>query len=525
MTLSILDYAVFFGYIAAVLAIGFWVARREKPTAVDYFLAGDKLPWFAIGFSMVASSISTEQFIGEVGFAYRYGFAVSNWEWGVFPAMSIMAAFFAPFYLRRRIATMPQYLENRFGSSARVIFALITVLSYAFINLAGVLYAGGLALHSIFGVNIWLAILFLAVAAGAYTVAGGLASVVWTDVLQTILLLAGGLLVFFLGLNRIGGWEALRGTGDRAHLMLPANHPELPWTGMVVLFLSTNVWYYATNQYINQRVLGAKDDWHARAGILFAAFLGIFLTFAVCFPGMIAYRLFPNLENPDQAYPKIVSALIGPLGYGIRGLVFAGLAGAIMSTIESLTNSCSTVLTIDFYKRFWNKQASEPDMIRFGRVAATVILTIGVLWAPVVAQWESIFGYFQQCWFFMAVPVVVVFISALFWKRSNNFSASATLLLCLPMTLLPFVFRILKIDVNDFNMAGILLVPVAIFHIIMSYLRPAPDPQEIDKWIWKPSMLRPLTNTKTDRYPWYKRLILWWIILLAIYVTLYVMFW
>lgn len=525
MELSVLDYTVFFGYIAAVLAIGFWVARREKPTALDYFLAGDKLPWFAIGFSMVASSISTEQFIGEVGFAYRYGFAVANWEWGVFPAMSIMVAFFAPFYLRRRIATMPQYLEHRFGSSARVIFALITVLSYAFINLAGVLYAGGLALHSIFGVNIWVAIVLLALAAGAYTVAGGLASVVWTDVLQSILLLGGGLLVFFLGLNKLGGWQELRGSGDRAHLMLSASHPELPWTGMMVLFFSTNVWYYATNQYINQRVLGAKDDWHARAGILFAAFLGILLTFAVCFPGMIAYRLFPNLENPDEAYPKIVSSLIGPLGYGIRGLIFAGLAGAIMSTIESLTNSCSTVVTIDFYKRFWRTNASDPDMIRFGRYASSIILTIGVLWAPVVGKWESIFGYFQQCWFFMAVPVVIVFISAFFWKRSNNLAASATLLLCLPMVLLPFIFKILNVDVNDFNMAGLLLIPVAVFHIVMTYLGPAPDPVEVDKWIWKPAMLKPLRSDDSAPYPWYKRLLLWWSVLAVVYVTLYILFW
>jgi SSS family solute:Na+ symporter len=182
----------------AVVLIGFWVARKEKATALDYFLAGDNLPWFAIGFSMIASSISTEQFIGEVGFAYRYGMAVSNWEWGIFPAVTIMLVFFVPFYLRRRISTMPEYLEYRFGSSARVVFAVITVISYAFINLAGVLYSGGLALHSIFGVNLWLAVVILAAVAGAYTVAGGLASVVWTDVLQATLLLGGGLLVFFL---------------------------------------------------------------------------------------------------------------------------------------------------------------------------------------------------------------------------------------------------------------------------------------------------------------------------------------
>jgi len=290
--LSLLDYAVFILYLVLVVAIGFWVARREKTSAREYFLAGNKLPWFAIGASLIASSVSTEQFIGEVGFAYRYGIAVANWEWSVFPAMTLMMLFFVPFYLRRRISTMPEWLEHRFGPSSRFTFAVITILSYVFINLAGVLYAGGLALHAIFGINLWWAIVVLAVVAGAYTVAGGLASVVWTDLLQAILLLGGGLLVFFLGLREIGGWEVLRGAGDRAHLMLPASHPELPWTGMLVLCLSTNLWYYATNQYINQRVLGAKDEWNARAGVIFAGFLGIFLTLAVCFPGLIAYAVF-----------------------------------------------------------------------------------------------------------------------------------------------------------------------------------------------------------------------------------------
>ena len=420
MNLHLLDYLAFFGYIIIVMLIGFWVAKREKATALDYFLAGDNLPWFAVGFSLVASSISTEQFVGEVGFAYRYGLAVSNWEWGIFPAITIMLVFFVPFYLRKRISTMPEYLEYRFGSSTRIVFAVITVISYAFINLAGVIYSGGLAIHTIFGFNLWIAVIVLGFAAGAYTIAGGLASVVWTDVFQTILLLGGGLLVFFLGLNKVGGWEAIRGTGDRAHLILSADHPELPWTGMVVLFLSTSVWYYATNQYINQRILGAKDEWHARAGVLFSSFLGIFLTLAVCFPGLIAYRLFPNLENPDEAYPRLISTLIGPLGFGIRGLVFAGLIGAIMSTIDSLINSCSTIMTIDFYKRYWNKSASERSMIRFGRISSSAILIVGILWAPVVASWESIFAYFQECWFFMAVPIVVVFFYALLWKRYNN---------------------------------------------------------------------------------------------------------
>jgi solute:Na+ symporter, SSS family len=523
--LSYLDYAVFILYVAIVVLIGFWVARNEKKSSRQYFLAGNKLPWYAIGASLIASSISTEQFIGEVGFAYRYGIAVANWEWSVFPAMTIMIVFFVPFYLRKRISTMPEWLEHRFGPSSRITFGAITILSYVFINLAGVLYAGGLALHTIFGVNLWLAVIVLAVVAGAYTVAGGLASVVWTDLFQAILLLGGGLLVFFLGLHAVGGWEAMRGTGDRAHLILSADHPEVHWTGILVLVVSTNLWYYATNQYINQRVLGARSEWDARAGVIFAGFLGLFLALAVCFPGVIAYRLFPHLANPDEAYPKIVSRLIGPLGSGIRGLVFAGLIGAIMSTIDSLVNSCSTVLTIDFYQRLWKPSATETEMIRVGRYTAVAVLMLGMLWTPVVGRWRTLFGYFQDCWFFMAVPIVVVFVSALFWRRSNNFSATATLLLCIPMTLLPAILEMLHIDVNSFVLAGILLIPVVAFHVAMSYARAAPEPARVNQWIWKPRMLHLPAEEKARSKAWYKNLVLWWGLVAAAYVVIYIIFW
>ena len=525
MHLSLTDYIVFVAYMVAVLVVGLWVARRGQRTAKDYFLAGDNLPWYAVGFSLVASSISTEQFVGEVGYAYRHGLAVSNWEWGIMPALTIMLVFFVPMYLRRRISTMPEYLEYRFGSSCRILFAVITVISYVFINLAGVMYSGGLALHSIFGINIWLAILILAVGTGIYTVTGGLAAVVWTDVIQCILLLISGLLVFALGYEKVGGWEAIRGTGERAHMILPASHPELPWTGMLVLFLSTNVWYYATNQYINQRVLAARNEWHARAGILFSGFLGIFLTFAVCFPGLIAYRLFPNLKNPDEAYSKVVSAVVGPLGFGIRGLVFAGLIGAIMSTLDSLINSCSTILTIDFYKRFLRKDATDKAMIRFGQVTSTLLFVIGVLWAPVVASWRSIFAYFQECWFFMAVPIVVVFGSALLWKRANSVAAMSTLLLSLPLLFLPSLLRSLNIEMNSFNVAGLLLIPVTGFHVLIAYLGQPPPAEVIQRWTWKPSMLKLPAAELPLRYRAYKRLFLWWLVLVIVFTFLYVVLW
>jgi len=524
MKLNFADYIVFAGYMISIVFIGLWVAKKEKKTSSGYFLAGRSLPWFVIGFSMVASSVSVEQFLGEVGYAYKHGMAVANWEWGILPALTLMLVIFVPYYLRNEIRTMPEFLEKRFGLSSRVIFAVMGVIIFTFINLAGVLYASGVALRSIFGVNLYLGICILAAVAGIYTVAGGLASVAWTDVLQSILLLGSGLLVFFLGVKEVGSWQAICGTGDRARIMLDASHPDLPWTGMMVLFFSTNVWYYATNQYINQRVLGAKDEWHARAGILFTCFLGIPLTLAVCFPGFVAYALDPNLPNPDEAYPFVVNTLIGPLGFGIRGLVFAGLIGAIMSTVDSLANSTSTIVTIDFYKRFWNKNANERQMIRFGRISAAVIIITGVLWTPIVAKWGSIFTYFQECYTFMAVPTVVVFVSGMLWKRSNSSGATSTLLLCVPLLFLPLSLKHWKVQINTYNLAGLLFVPVVTFHVIMTYLKPAQSAEHVKRWTWNRSMLK-LPRNEGEHYPWYKNLILWWIVALIAFVSIYIMFW
>jgi len=524
--LNALDYGVFVLYCVAVLAVGWWVARREK-TSQDYFLAGRRLPWYAIGFSLIATSISSEQFIAEVAFAYEHGLAVANWEWGVFPAMTLMILFFVPFYIRRQISTMPEWLEYRFGPSSRFAFALIMVLSYVFVNLAGVLYTGGVLLHAIFNIDQVYAIGVLAVVTGVYTVMGGLPAVVWNDVIQAILLLGAGLLVFFLGLHKVGGWEAMRGAGERAHLMLPASDPDLPWTAILVGMLSTNLWYYATNQYINQRVLGARNEWHARAGIIFAGFLGLFLALAVCFPGLIAYRLVPGLTGKEmnEAYPRVVNLLVGPLGYGLRGLVLAGLMAAIMSTLDALMNSCSAILTIDFYQRLWKPSASDRDMIRVGRITTLAVLLVGVLWTPVVGQWGALFKYFQDCWFFMAVPIVVVFVSALLWPRSNNFSATATLLLCIPLILLPALLQAVHWKGNSFNLAGILIAPVIAFHVLVTYLRPAPSAEVVQNWIWKPHLLFLPPEERLAPRPWYASLILWWALVAAAYVTLYALFW
>ena len=436
-----LDFIVFIGYFVGVVVIGFVAARREKATVGDYFLAGNTLPWYAMGTSIVAAGISSEQFVGEIGYAYRIGMPVANWEWLVFPALTIMLWVFVPLYFRNRIRTMPEYLERRFGPPARTLYACLSVASYVFANFALVFYTGGFALEKMWGLHRIAAVWVLAVATGAYTIYGGLISVAWTNFFQCVLLLGGGLYVFFAGMNRIG-WDvtAVLGTGQQAHLIAPADHPDVPWTALIILGLSTNVWYYATNQYINQRCLAARSEWDAKMGILLAGGLQLVLPLATCFPGMIYRVMNPSLENPDAAYPAVVAAVV-PMGF--RGLVAAAVIAAIMSTIAGLVNSISTVVTLDLFRPRKGKDWSEERLVRFGQWAGGAGLLVGALFAPVVMHWENIFRYCQDLWAPMAAPVVTVFLAGALWRGASLRGAVGCLGLAILTVPLTFAKQIL----------------------------------------------------------------------------------
>ena len=435
-----IDLTFFLGYMVIVMAIGFFVGRRERTTVADYFRAGNRLPWYAIGFSIIAAGISSEQFVGEMGYAYKLGMPVVNWEWLIFPALSILLWVFIPLYFRNRITTMPEYLEGRYGPKARTLYACLIVASYVFVNFALVFYTGGFALNELCGWNKIAAVWILAITTGAYTIYGGLTSVAWTDFFQCALLLGGGIYIFFAGMARIG-WDfaAVIGTGQHAHLIAPANH-EVPWTALIILALSTNVWYYATDQFINQRCLGAKNEWHAKAGVLLAGGLQLILPLATCFPGMIYAVINPNLVDSDAAYPSVVKAVI-PIG--LRGLVAAAVIGAIMSTISGLVNSTSTMVTLDIFRRWKGRTWSEPRLVRFGQWAGGTALLIGALFAPVVMKWDDLFRYCQDLWAPMAAPAVVVFLGGALWKRATQRGAVACLWIAILTVPLMFAKQIL----------------------------------------------------------------------------------
>jgi SSS family solute:Na+ symporter len=525
VTLTSFEIGVFVVYLLIVIYIGFRSGRKGKESTTDFFLAGRGLPWFVIGFSLIASSISSEQFIGEVGWGYKYGMAVANWEWLVWPAQGLLLFFFLPVYLKNRIFTIPEYLTRRFGRLAGSTFALVCMIQYLVINLPLVLYSGGFVMHKIFGVNLFLAIWILVLAAGSYTIFGGLSAVAWVDLFNGVLLIGGGLLVFILGFLAVdGGLSAVVGTGDRAHLILSADHPELPWTGMLAVAFVMSGYYYSTNQFITQRCLAAKNIWHGKMGVILAAFLAIPLALSVTWPGMIAYALNPNLPHPDDAYPYLIKTLI-PVGF--RGFMVAVLIGAIMSTIDSLVNSTSSLLTLDIYKGLLNKKASDHQLVRFAQLSGIGLLVFGAVWSPMVGKFGSIFSYAQDCWALMLAPVMAVFVMAIFWKGATKTAAVFTLFMAIPMLLIVFLRELTGIlaTYNIFNLSAIIfLISLGVIAII-SRFSPAPSEAEIRSTLWDRGLLRPTEEELKLGYPLWKRIGFWFTIVVLCFTIIYAVFW
>ncbi len=525
MQLTAIEIGIFIVYLATVIGIGFTSGRKGKKSTANFFLAGRGLPWFVIGFSLIASSISTEQFIGEVGWGYKYGMAVCNWEWLCWPAQGLLLFFFLPIYLKSKIYTIPEYLTRRFGSLAGTTFALVCTMMYLVVNLPLVLYSGGFVLHKIFGVNLYLAIWILVIAAGSYTIFGGLSAVAWVDLFNGVLLICGGLLVFILGILTVpGGLTQIIGTGERAHLMLSASHPELPWTGMIAVAVVSSGFYYSTNQFITQRCLAAKTEWHGKMGIVLAAFLALPLALSVTWPGMIAFALNPNLDHPDAAYPFLISTLI-PIG--LRGFMFAVLIGAIMSTIDSLINSTSSLITLDIYKNIIYKRASDNHLVMFAQILGTFILIFGGLWSPMVGKFGSIFSYVQDCWALMLAPCMAVFLLAIFWKRTTNAAAISTLFLAFPMLVIVFIrefYGILEY-INIFNLSAIIFL-VSIFIVVgISLITKSKHPDQVKATIWKREMLNLPKHEIESGYLWWKRVELWFALVVVIFIMIYIKFW
>ncbi len=433
--LSGLDWLVVGLYFAGLAAVVWWSARRQR-TSEDYFLAGRNIGWFAVGASLFASNIGSEHLVGLAGAGAKSGVAMAHYELHAW-CLLVLGWVLVPFYYRARVFTMPEFLERRYNPACRWMLSLVSLVSYVFTKVSVTVFAGGMVCRTLMpdltfaGLDsFWTGAMATVVLTGIYTLFGGLRAVVYTDALQAIVLIAGSLCITVIGLRLLGGWSELRAQCGSAffNLWRPASDPEFPWPGMLFAAPIVGLWYWCTDQYIVQRTLAARNLSCARRGTIFGAYLKLTPVFIFIVPGMIAFALARKnllvMASPDQAYPALVQQL---LPAGLRGLVVAGLLAALMSSLSSLFNSCSTLFTVDIYRKI-KPGAPERELVAVGRIATGVVVLLGLAWIPVMKLVSgALYEYLQSVQAYLAPPMTAVFFLGVFWPRLNGKGALAAL--------------------------------------------------------------------------------------------------
>lgn len=486
MLLEPLDLVVFIGYCCLIIGLGLFVSREKKghvKDSKDYFLASKALPWWAVGASLIASNISAEQFIGMSGSGFALGLAISTYEWMAAATLLVVAIFFLPVYIKKGIYTMPGFLLDRYDSRVRTTMAIFWLLLYVFVNLTSVLYLGALSLNTILDIPMTTAIIGLAIFAVVYSIYGGLKAVAWTDVVQVVFLIAGGLATTYIALQIVGQGDAWEGLGllrkevpghfsmifSRGEMMISDGkggvrdaYLDLPGISVLVGGMwITNLSYWGFNQYITQRALAAKDLNQAQLGVIFAGFLKLLMPLIVVIPGIAAWVIVKNgidvnfiasmndpvtgLIKSDRAYPTLLQIL----PTGLKGLAFAALTAAIVSSLASMANSTSTIFTMDIYREFINKNASETKQVAVGRITALVAFVVAAVVAPALGNLDQAFQFIQEYTGFVSPGVFAIFFFGVFWKKTTSNAALTAAILTIPLSTvlkfglpnLPFIDR------------------------------------------------------------------------------------
>ena len=494
MEFSFVDIIVFISYCVLIVGIGLWVSRDKKgheKNAEDYFLASKSLPWWAIGASLIAANISAEQFIGMSGSGFASGLAIASYEWMAAITLIIVGKYFLPIFIEKGLYTIPEFVEKRYSTQLKTILAVFWIALYVFVNLSSVLYLGALALETIMGVPMMYGVMGLALFAAAYSLYGGLSAVAWTDVVQVVFLVLGGLLTTYLALDTLSDgagmmagfkqvWEAVP---ERFHMILDESNPEftnLPgiWVLVGGMWVA-NLYYWGFNQYIIQRTLAAKSLKEAQKGIVMAAFLKLLIPFIVVVPGIAAYVMVndpeimarlgelgqvnvPGPGESDKAYPWLLQLL--PVG--LKGVAFAALAAAIVSSLASMLNSTSTIFTMDIYKQYIKKDATDRQTVRMGRISASIALVIACIMAPLLGGIDQAFQFIQEYTGIVSPGILAVFLLGLFWKKTTNAAAIWGAILSVPIAML---FKLLP-GIPFMNQMGLTCLLTMLVIIIVSYM-------------------------------------------------------
>ena len=431
-----LDWIVLGIYFFALIGVAVWVFIQKNNNTEDYFLAGRNAGWFVIGASIFASNIGSEHVVGLAGTGFESGTPMAHFELHAWIVL-LLGWLFLPFYIRSGVYTTPEFLEKRFDSRSRWFLSVFSLLAYVLTKVSITIYAGGIVVSELLGIPFWYGAIGVVIFTGIYTVIGGLKAVIYTETLQTVILIFGSLLITILGLYEVGGWGQLRESvtsvsPDHFDMWRPISDPNFPWTGMLIGGTIVGIWYWCTDQYIVQRTLAANNITIGRRGAIFGAYLKLLPILIFLMPGIIAFAL--TLQQPetyivdraDRAFPMLVKTL---LPIGIKGLVAGGLMAALMSSLASVFNSCSTIFTIDIYKKI-KPDMSEKSLIKIGKIATFVIVLLGIIWIPIMDKIGGgvMYQYLQNVQSYIAPPVTAVFLLGIIWRRVTSDGAIYTLL-------------------------------------------------------------------------------------------------
>lgn len=480
-----LDWVVLGIYFLALIAVAVWVVLQKNKDTEDYFLAGRNVGWFVIGASIFASNIGSEHVVGLAGTGFESGTPMAHYELHAWIVL-LLGWLFLPFYIRSGAFTMPEFLEKRFDSRSRWFLSVFSLVAYVLTKVSVTIYAGGIVVSELLGIPFWYGAIGIVVFTGIYTVVGGMKAVIYTETLQTVILIFGSVVITYLGLQEVGGWSQLRETvtavsPEHFNMWRPMSDPQFPWTGLLLGGTVVGVWYWCTDQYIVQRTLAANNIKIGRRGAIFGAYLKLLPILIFLVPGIIAFAL--TIQNPevfsvekaDRAFPMLVKTL---LPVGLKGLVAGGLMAALMSSLASVFNSCSTIFTIDIYKKL-HPQKTEKVLVQTGKIATGFIVLLGIIWIPIMEKIGGgvMYQYLQNVQSYIAPPVTAVFLLGIIWKRVNSTAAITTLMTGLVLLILrlsseiyyqPQILSGEAVDGVMFAFATINFAHMAIFMFIFS---------------------------------------------------------
>ena len=485
-TVSWIDITILVVYLALSRFIPLWMVRGQQEDADGFFLGGRNFVWPLIGFSLFATNMSGASFVGLAGAGYSQGVSVYSYEWMAAIILIIFIFFILPFYLRSGVFTLPEFLEKRYDQRSRRVFSGVNIFFNMFIDAAAALYAGALVVLTLFPqVPLWVGVVGLALLAGVLSIFGGLGAVVISDTIQAVVLIVGGTIVFIAGLWAIPSWEAMVNTAPEGALSIiqPIGDANLPWPGLFTGVLIIGIYFWTSNQLIVQRTLGAKTINHGRWGSIFAGFLKLPILFIMILPGTMALVLYPDLQSPDLVFPVMVFDL---LPVGVSGIILAALVAAITSTVDSILNSASTMVTMDFVKPMY-PDITDKGLVRVGQFTTTIVMVVAVVWAPQIQYFPSLWSYLQSVLSYATPPIVATFLGGIFWSRANRHGAFLTLLLGILGGVVGFIMIEIMgiVQLHFLYAAGLSLVFSVIVLVVTSLMSEVPSPEKTEELTWR----------------------------------------